>query len=956
MDPVRKSSLVIANQFEICLVNQRRSLQRVLSPFPSQVPGRDPMQFVVQRLYQIVESGFVARSQPFEQLGHTGRHANRVLLLTPGLLYNSDAGTEMNQDVRLLFHELADLSPGERERIFRDRQIASELRAEVESLLGFDSDNHEHLTARVSGAAEQLLESAGALQLSRCGPYRLVRLLGSGGMGAVYLAERIDGEIQQQVAVKLLGIHRPAWRDRFLKERQLLASLHHPSIVHVIDAGHTEDGRPYLAMEYVDGQPIDVYAATIDLRDRFRLFLRVCDGVAHAHHHLIIHRDLKPSNILVDASGQPKLLDFGIAKLIDQTADSTQTVERMLTPNFASPEQLRGDAQTTATDVYSLGAVLFKMLTGQSPHETKAGSQPDVPADLASILRKALRDEPEERYASVEAFGADIQAFLESRPVAARSGNAWYRTRKFVRRYWVPVAAAALVLMSLSAGLYVANRQRVLAERRFQQLRQLSSRVFDLDIAIRNLPGSAPARERLVSASLEYLEGLASEARGDLDLTREIGEGYLRVGAIQGVPNELNLGERAKAAASLEKADALMDTVLTSRPGDKIALLHSADISTDRMILAQEEHRNADAVASAHKAVGRLDSFLRQGAIGDSERDVAAGIFGNIALAHVNMHLYADAVAYTRRALELARQMSSRQYRVGEFLSILANAQRYQGDLESALQNIKEARRIADQDVFPNDSVRMLDEYGILLREGYILGEDGDVNLDQPMQAIEPLQKALDMVEQAARKDPTDSTSRGRVANSGNTLANILRHWDAPRALAVYDLALLRLREIRNSLPARRQQALVLANSAYALRSLRRAAEARQRIDAALEILKSTKDYPAERVKLDSVAYSALCALADQDAADGNLPRATETYEHLLDKVMLAQPDSFNDLREAPKLSSHYAALAALYRRAGDTAKATDMESRRVDLWRRWDSKLPNNPFVRRQLEAARRP
>jgi serine/threonine-protein kinase len=259
----------------------------------------------------------------------------------------------------------------------------------------------------------------------------------------------------------------------------------------VIDAGHTEDGRPYLAMEYVDGQPIDVYAATIDLRDRFRLFLRVCDGVAHAHHHLIIHRDLKPSNILVDASGQPKLLDFGIAKLIDQTADSTQTVERMLTPNFASPEQLRGDAQTTATDVYSLGAVLFKMLTGQSPHETKAGSQPDVPADLASILRKALRDEPEERYASVEAFGADIQAFLESRPVAARSGNAWYRTRKFVRRYWVPVAAAALVLMSLSAGLYVANRQRVLAERRFQQLRQLSSRVFDLDIAIRNLPGSA---------------------------------------------------------------------------------------------------------------------------------------------------------------------------------------------------------------------------------------------------------------------------------------------------------------------------------------------------------------------------------------------------------------------------------------------------------------------------------
>jgi serine/threonine protein kinase len=193
-----------------------------------------------------------------------------------------------------------------------------------------------------------------------CGPYRLIRLLGSGGMGAVYLAERSDGEIQQKVAVKLLraDAHRPAWRARFLKERQLLASLHHPSIVHVIDAGHTDDGRPYLVMEYVEGTPIDVYAAGIEMRERLSLFLRVCEGVSHAHGHLIIHRDLKPANILVDASGQPKLLDFGIAKLLDETGDATQTVERLLTPNYASPEQVRGDSQTTATDVYSLGAVL----------------------------------------------------------------------------------------------------------------------------------------------------------------------------------------------------------------------------------------------------------------------------------------------------------------------------------------------------------------------------------------------------------------------------------------------------------------------------------------------------------------------------------------------------------------------------------------------------------------------
>lgn len=228
--------------------------------------------------------------------------------------------------------------------------------------------------------------------------------LGSGGMGTVYLAERSDGEIQQSVAVKLLRAdnHRPAFRKRFLRERQFLASLNHPSIAHVIDAGHTDDGRPYLVMEYVDGVPIDVYCGSIPLRDQLTLFQRVCDGVAHAHQHLIIHRDLKPSNILVDAAGQSKLLDFGIARLLDDTRDETHTVERLLTPSYASPEQLIGSAQTTATDVYSLGAVLHKILTGRSPRESIDPQEithlrrlnSSLPGDLDYILRKALRPDP----------------------------------------------------------------------------------------------------------------------------------------------------------------------------------------------------------------------------------------------------------------------------------------------------------------------------------------------------------------------------------------------------------------------------------------------------------------------------------------------------------------------------------------------------------------------------------
>ena len=372
----------------------------------------------------------------------------------------------MDHLARLLFHELADLPPAEREKLFAERQIAPELRAEVESLLSFDSENASSLTDCVSDAAEEMLRSGDARELSHCGPYRLVRLLGSGGMGAVYLAERSDGEIQQKVAVKLLraGADRPTWRDRFLRN----ASSSHRSIILPSPtcsmpaiprtAGRTSSWNMWT------GSPIDVYAAGIGLREKLTLFLRVCDGVSHAHRHLIIHRDLKPSNILVDASGQPKLLDFGIAKLLDETGDATQTVERLLTPNYASPEQLGGMPQTTATDIYSLGAVLYKLLTGQSPRRSKpapgirrAGLNPDLPSDIDYILRKALRQEPEERYASVEAFANDVRAFLDSSPVQARSGDAWYRTRKFLRRYWVPVAAAALVIASLSAGLYVAQ-------------------------------------------------------------------------------------------------------------------------------------------------------------------------------------------------------------------------------------------------------------------------------------------------------------------------------------------------------------------------------------------------------------------------------------------------------------------------------------------------------------------
>jgi serine/threonine protein kinase len=885
----------------------------------------------------------------------------------------------MNLEVERLLDLALDAAPEDRSQLLTEECSNPAIRAEVDSLLGYAIDAELYFDDAIRGVARSLRTSNEASPGDAIGAYRIVSLIGRGGMGRVYLAERADGEIQQRVAVKLLRTdgHRRVWRARFLRERQLLASLHHPSIVHVLDAGHTEEGEPFLVMEHVEGVPIDVYAAAMNVREQLKLFLRVCEGVSHAHRRLIIHRDLKPSNILVDRSGQPKLLDFGIATLVDETGDATQTIERVLTPNYASPEQLAGNAHTTATDIYSLGAVLYHLLTGAVPRENPGGGSktgivppsrvnPEVPRDVDFIVGKALRGEPEERYASVDEFAGDVRSALDWKPVQARSGDIWYRARRFLRRYWVTATAAALVVASLSIGLFVANRQRVLAERRFGQLRQLANKVIDLDRNIRVLPGSLDARKRLVSASLEYLEGLSPEAPGNLDLAREIADGYWRLGRIQGVNAEFNLGNPAAAEDSLKKADALIETVLRSRPQDRNALFRSAVIAHDRMILADTDKRDADTLVHTHKAVQRLETFLSRddprdpvrldgfigsGEAGRAERIRVGGLYVNIAITYVNMHSYAEGARYGRRAADLTQSIPSAQDVASQGLSVLANALRYQGDLEAALRTIREARKISERATFPNQTASLFNRYGPLFREGLILGEEEAVNLDRPAEAIEAFQRGLNMVEEAAGKDLRDAASRSRVGTSARELGKVLSERDPRRALAVYDLGIRRLGETPNRLEARRDRAVLLARSAYPLRRLHRVSEARRRLDDAFAVLKETKDFPVEQVRLGSHVYTAVCALADHEAEAGDPRLALQLYRQLLDQVMATKPDPLGDLRDAPKLSRIYEALSGLYRRTGDSTSAEAMNARRVDLWRHWQQRLPQNAFILRQLE-----
>jgi len=403
-------------------------------------------------------------------------------------------------EIATLFDELIEQSPDARER--RLAEIARsdpQLSSEVRALLDADEDGNALLDAGAPSAVPNLLDE-GAPADRRAGPYRLLRKLGEGGMGVVWLAERVDGAYEQQVAVKLLkrGMDTHAILRRFLQERSILARLSHPHIVRLLDGGMSTDGRPFYVMDKVDGQELVTYAAQrqLDVRARVELLVRIADAVAYAHAQLVVHRDLKPSNVLVDANGAPRVLDFGIAKLMETTGEQTRTgtAMRVLSPAYAAPEQIEGGAIGTATDVYALGLMLYELLVGQLPQRRRApgGSQPEsevttegsarasavlarmphgqladaygtgadarriaraVAGDIDLIIATALRHDPAQRYPTAAAFAEDLRRWLDRRPIAARAESASYRFFRFVRRHRIGVAASVTVALSLLGGL-----------------------------------------------------------------------------------------------------------------------------------------------------------------------------------------------------------------------------------------------------------------------------------------------------------------------------------------------------------------------------------------------------------------------------------------------------------------------------------------------------------------------
>jgi tetratricopeptide (TPR) repeat protein len=712
-------------------------------------------------------------------------------------------------------------------------------------------------------------------------------------------------------------------------------------------------------MEYIEGAPIDEYCSKLPLRKLLRLFLRVCEAVSYAHRNLIIHRDLKPSNILIDAAGEPKLLDFGIARILD-TAQTGRTQVRVLTPEYASPEQMEGEAHSTATDVYSLGAVLYKLLTGTVPapgsalsfeaRDARHRNLPRIPCEVECIVLRATRREPEERYATVDALAGDISAVLEDRPVSVRSGEVWYRTRKFLRRHWMPVAAAAVTIAGLSVGLYIANRERMIALERFSQVRDLANHVFQLDEEIRNLPGATKGRHALVSMSLNYLARLGQQAGMDHDLALEIVSAYRAVARIQGVPGDSNLGELVAAEDSLQKADGIMATLLSATPHDRRVLLLSAEVDHDRMIVASTMGRQAECIEFAQRAAGRLDALLGLGNPSKAEASDAARLFADIALANSNLHHSSEAIRFGRRGVELAKQAGNLDYAAAG-LSVLANILRQRGDLEAALEAATEARAVLQG--LPEDYGRTTNLIVAAWRQGRILGEDHEINLNRPQEAEAALQFAYDLAERLARRDPADYASRARLVAAARDLGNIVRHHDPERALAIYEAGLRRNAEIHNA-ESVRDRARLLVESSYPLRALGREREAKQRIDTAMELLRGVQLWPAKTIRGGSEAEFVMSALGDYYAGVGATKEAARAYQDLFDKLKASKPAPETDLRDANGLSFVEQRLAELDRASGRIEDADTLDRTRRNLWEHWDAQLPGNSFVQRQLASAR--
>lgn len=833
----------------------------------------------------------------------------------------------------------------------------SELRREVDSLLAsHDQAGSEFLNtlAVETGSVAEPVNRNDSKVGRRLGPYQVVELIGVGGMAEVYRAVRADDQYRKQVALKLV---RP-WQDspfvinRFKNERQILASLDHPNIARLLDGGTTAEGVPYFVMELIEGMTIDRYCDDHNLAtaERLALFLQVCSAVQLAHQRLIVHRDLKPGNILVTADGVPRLLDFGIAKLLDPgdgpEPTLTLTQFRAFTPGYASPEQIKGEPITTASDVYSLGVVLYELLTGGSPYGTTSRTlheiaravcevEPEKPStairrrsagatagsvpvagegdsnklsrrlkgDLDNIVLMALRKEPQRRYSSVEQFAADIRRHLQNLPVTAREDTARYRASKFVARHRTGVAATAVFGILLLTALVVAVReariarqqaavasaQRTRAEQRFNDVRKLAnSLIFEIHDSIQNLSGATPARKLIVDRAVQYLDSLAKESAGDPSLQRELATAYHRLAIVQGNASAGNLGDTEGAKTSVRKCAALFESVAKANPDNVLDQLNNA---FGHRLMAFSSSPGGDARQQIDQAMAITERLLKVD--GTNPKVV------------------------NERAIEI---------------SVLAAMQEGSGDLVSAAESYRQGLAIEEGLLKTNPDYPRVRPHVAMSK---VQLSDELAHLSSRKEALQANQAGIDMFEAVIKDDKTDARSTRELAVTLEKRGDIeLMDGDAAAALREYRRGLSIKEPMAKADPQNSMLRLDIAGSSLVMgRALVYSghyAEGSAMLKKAIPAYEKERSSDPGNLDIPHVLALSYTWQGEISARTGNPRAALEDYRKAI--ATLEGANDHKDANTQGELAVSYTKLASSLLKSGDLQGAAAAGKKAVDI------------------------
>ncbi|TDP72618.1 serine/threonine-protein kinase [Roseateles toxinivorans] len=720
--------------------------------------------------------------------------------------------------VKTLFEQALALPAAERGAFVANAQADAAVCAEVLSLLahhGASTGTGE--AAFLASPAARLMSEGAARTGQRLGAWEIVRPLGAGGMGEVFEARRADGQYEGRAAIKLLkrGMDSAAVLQRFALERQALARLQHPHIAGLLDAGLSDDGQPFFVMAYVDGLPLDAAMAGRSLKERLALFLQLADAVAYAHRSLLVHRDLKPGNVLVTPEGQVMLLDFGIAKLLDPgeglDADQTSAAARPFTPNYASPEQVRGEAVTTATDIYSLGVLLYLMLTGVRPYGRDSTSaqeaarsvledEPTRPSslspelvtdpawlsrrrqlqgDLDNILLKALDKRIAQRYASVDALAADVRAHLDGRPVSARPASVGYLAAKFVQRHRGASAGAVAAVLALLLGLagtsWQAHAARVAeqsAEARLAQIQELLRNIVSQHAqAISNLPGGSVVREAMLTEATKNLEQLAAQPGQPRETQAVLGSALSRLADAQGNVNGMNTGKNAEAKTHAEAALRAFEAAALT-PADKVEhLIAQASAHKTLGRLARSAGQPADALAQFRRAEQGLRPALQLQPDNAELRLALAYVMGEIGQTYDTQNLpnlnqrdpALAAFAEARRLFEsLARDTPAADVLMRHSMMLGTEAVVYDkhDELDASIGRLREAARVGAEAVRISDPPDTGRQWSLALVQhnlGEALSRQGDTAAAEAV-----MTEAWRLVDQLLRDNPGNASWQPR--------------------------------------------------------------------------------------------------------------------------------------------------------------------------------------------------